>query len=93
MPAKNTINISLTDEQVNQLDELMATGAYASRSEVFRENLRKQVEKQRFIAMVTNLSKKAEKLPSEPFDEEKLRKELYERVDQRKHIKDVSSKS
>lgn len=82
MPAKNTINISLTDEQVKYVNELVASGEYASKSEVFRDVLKKQYQHHKFREFIKKEIAQGEASGSVPFDAERLTKRLYKVVDE-----------
>lgn len=88
MPAKNTINISLTDEHLKDVEELMNSGEYGSKSEIFRESLKKQVERLRFKKFIKQQIAAGEASGSVEINREEMKQRLYKVVDQLKAEKE-----
>ena len=92
MPAKNTINISLTDEQVIDIEYLMSSGEYASKAEIFRRGLDRQIERFRFKKMVDALVVESEKETAVEVSREEMRQRLYDHVEKLKSEQQVTNK-
>ena len=85
MSTVQKISISLTPEMAASLKEVVATGAYASASEIMREALRdweeKQVRKQEQLARLRKmLQDSIDSGPGIPFDAEGIKRRGRERL-------------
>jgi antitoxin ParD1/3/4 len=85
MSTVQKISISITPEMATSLKDVVATGAYASASEIMREALRdweaKQLRKQEQMAKLRKmLQDSLESGPPVPFDAEGIKRRGRERL-------------